>query len=95
LPALLAGCLWPVPNAVAQEPDPEPFGAEDHAAEDDPVHIPEPMIFDLVRGLGAQQGELEAVKLAAQATLGTAFESRFVHGTSSSPSSCVTTGSGS
>ncbi len=37
----------------------EPFGAEDHGAEDNTPSIPEPMVFDLVRGLGAHQGELE------------------------------------
>jgi len=28
------------------------------------VHIPEPLMFDLVRGLGARQGELEVNSLA-------------------------------
>ncbi len=28
------------------------------------VHIPEPMVFDLVRGLGAKQGEFETDDLA-------------------------------
>lgn len=37
----------------------EPFGAEDPAAEDDRPRIPEPMVFDLVRPLGAKRGELE------------------------------------
>lgn len=37
----------------------EPFGAEDFGARDDAVHIPEPLVFDLVRGLGAHRGELE------------------------------------
>lgn len=37
----------------------EPFGAEDKGAEDNIPSIPEPMVFDLVRGLGAHAGELE------------------------------------
>ena len=40
------------------EPD-EPRGAEDYRAETHTVRIPEPMVFDLVRGLGAKQGEVE------------------------------------
>jgi len=37
----------------------EPFGAEDKSAEDDVPRIPEPLVFDLVRPLGAKQGEFE------------------------------------
>ncbi len=37
----------------------EPFGAEDKGAEDNVPLIPEPMVFDLVRGLGAHRGEFE------------------------------------
>ncbi len=37
----------------------EPFGAEDASAEDDVPRIPEPMVFDLVRPLGARRGEFE------------------------------------
>jgi hypothetical protein len=37
----------------------EPLGAEDYYAEDDSPRIPEPMVFDLVRPLGARQGEME------------------------------------
>jgi hypothetical protein len=39
--------------------DIEPWGAEDAASEDDQPRIPEPMVFDLMRPLGAHQGELE------------------------------------
>lgn len=42
----------------------EPFGAEDPHAEDDIPRIPEPMVFDLVRPLGARRGELEINTLA-------------------------------
>ena len=37
----------------------EPFGAEDGGADRHAVLIPEPMVFDLVRPLGAVKGELE------------------------------------
>ena len=37
----------------------EPFGAEDRGAESHIPSIPEPMVFDLVRGLGARRGECE------------------------------------
>lgn len=40
--------------------DIEPWGAEDASSEDDQPRIPEPMVFDLMRPLGAHQGELEA-----------------------------------
>jgi hypothetical protein len=104
----------------------EPLGAEDFGAQDSIVHIPQPMVFDMVRGLGAHRGELEinvlgqfpirssdsratvwapeiegaildglalvlefpfegneleAYKVAAQWTFGTAFENQFIHGT--------------
>lgn len=42
----------------------EPLGAEDPHAEDDTPRIPEPMVFDLVRPLGARQGEFEVNTLA-------------------------------
>lgn len=42
----------------------EPLGAEDPHAEDDVPRIPEPMVFDLVRPLGARQGEFEVNTLA-------------------------------
>lgn len=47
------------------DPD-EPYGAEDYGSEDNAVHIPEPMVFDLVRGLGAHRGELEVNVLVEQ-----------------------------
>jgi len=37
----------------------EPFGAEEARAHDDKPHIPEPLVFDLVRPLGASRGEWE------------------------------------
>lgn len=37
----------------------EPFGAEDRGMEDNSPSIPEPLFFDLVRGLGAHKGEFE------------------------------------
>ena len=42
----------------------EPFGAEDKGAEDNVPIIPEPLVFDLIRSLGAQRGEFEANVLA-------------------------------
>lgn len=42
-----------------RRPQSEPFGAEDKGAEDNIPSIPEPMVFDLVRGLGAHRGEFE------------------------------------
>lgn len=70
--ALLAlACCW-LARAAAQEEMPwetsprfrlfdgaEPFGAEDPAVEGREPRIPEPMVFDLVRPLGALRGELE------------------------------------
>jgi len=44
----------------------EPFGAEEASAEDDQPRIPEPMVFDLVRPLGARRGELEINTLLIQ-----------------------------
>jgi hypothetical protein len=38
---------------------PEPFGAEELYDGDDSPRIPEPMVFDLVRPLGAKRGEAE------------------------------------
>ncbi len=57
LRSALATLVCIVPTASAQ--DIEPFGAEDFASEKRVVHIPEPMVFDLVRSLGAHQGEFE------------------------------------
>jgi len=52
----------------AENPSPpldiEPFGAEELQAEDDSPHIPEPLVFDLVRPLGAKRGEFEINTLA-------------------------------
>lgn len=46
-----------VSNALGQAV--EPFGAEDGGADTHANLIPEPMVFDLVRPLGAVKGELE------------------------------------
>lgn len=43
---------------------PEPFGAEELFDGDDMPRIPEPMVFDLVRPLGARRGEAEFNALA-------------------------------
>lgn len=43
---------------------PDPFGAEGYGSEAHLPRIPEPMVFDLVRPLGARQGELEVNTLA-------------------------------
>jgi hypothetical protein len=53
----------PTPGMVADPPmtylsSPPPRGVEDIDYRDGP-RIPEPMVFDLVRGLGARRGELE------------------------------------
>jgi len=37
----------------------EPLGADELRAHDDRPHIPEPLVFDLVRPLGAHRGEFE------------------------------------
>ena len=50
--------------APAERESHEPRGAEDFGSEDDSPLIPEPMIFDMVRGLGAEKGEFEANVLA-------------------------------
>ena len=55
--ALLVVTLAGPAGVSAQEA--EPFGAEDGGAEDLVPIIPEPMVFDLVRPLGAEKGELE------------------------------------
>jgi hypothetical protein len=55
--ALLVLLLAAPASARAQEA--EPFGAEDGGAEAHAPIIPEPMVFDLVRPLGAKKGELE------------------------------------
>ncbi len=47
------------PNMRQDDDHQEPRGAEDYRAEDSVVRIAEPMVFDLVRGLGAEQGEVE------------------------------------
>lgn len=46
---------WFEPSELADDP----FGAEDKGMEDNTPSIPEPMVFDLVRGLGADKGECE------------------------------------
>ncbi len=43
----------------ARSQETEPFGAEDGGSEAHAPIIPEPMVFDLVRPLGAKKGELE------------------------------------
>jgi hypothetical protein len=48
-----------IPPGVADEGAAEPWGAEDQSAEDDRPRIPEPMVFDLIRPLGARRGEFE------------------------------------
>jgi hypothetical protein len=45
-------------------PEFEPFGAEDAGAQHNAPRIPEPLVFDLVRPLGARRGELEINTLA-------------------------------
>ncbi len=58
----------------------EPFGAEDFGSEDNIPSIPEPMVFDLVRGLGADRGEFEVNVLSlfpvnrSRATSATSFD---------------------
>jgi hypothetical protein len=47
------------PSGVADNDSAEPWGAEDQSAEDDRPRIPEPMVFDLIRPLGARRGEFE------------------------------------
>jgi len=42
----------------------EPFGSEDFASSGHAVRVPEPLLFDLVRPLGAKRGELEFNTLA-------------------------------
>lgn len=48
-----------VPGASGSAQESRPHGAQVHQDEAAAVHIPEPMVFDLVRGLGAVQGEAE------------------------------------
>lgn len=57
-PSVLASPQKP-PAQDAVSGDTDPWGAEDKASEDDLPRIPEPMVFDLMRPLGAHQGELE------------------------------------
>ncbi len=72
LPWVLAGCvlscLLPIAvsaQGVARETeDPELAGGNGALAHRQRPHIPEPMFFDLVRPLGARQGELEVNTLA-------------------------------
>lgn len=42
----------------------DPFGSEDFGASAHSVRVPEPLLFDLVRPLGAKRGELEINTLA-------------------------------
>ena len=58
-PALMVAVLF---TGQGRATEPEPYGAED--LHDILTHIPEPMIFDLVRPLGARKGELETNVLA-------------------------------
>ncbi len=46
------------------QPTAEPFGAEDFGGQGRKPRIAEPMVFDLVRPLGAERGELEVNNLA-------------------------------
>jgi hypothetical protein len=46
-------------EAYVRRSPPERFGAEELRAHDDLPHIPEPMVFDLVRPLGARRVEFE------------------------------------
>ena len=48
-----------VPGASGTAQESRPRGAQVHQDEAAVVRIPEPMVFDLVRGLGAVQGEAE------------------------------------
>ncbi len=48
-----------VPGASGTAQESRPRDAQLHQDETAVVHIPEPMVFDLVRGLGAKQGEAE------------------------------------
>jgi hypothetical protein len=50
-------------EATAEDPR-EPRGAEDFGSQEAVPLIPEPMVFDMVRGLGAEKGEFEANVLA-------------------------------
>ncbi len=43
----------------------EPLGAERFSTENDPIRVPEPLLFDLVRPLGARQGKVEFNTLAS------------------------------
>ncbi|QDT52810.1 hypothetical protein Pan44_08230 [Caulifigura coniformis] len=53
------GHLFPVQDDPAQDRWLDAIGAEDKGAESHHPRIPEPMVFDLVRPLGAKKGELE------------------------------------
>ena len=64
-----------VPLAQSQEQEPE----RDFGAEDDPVLIPEPMVFGLVRGLGADKGELEVNVLGSSRSKAPTLERRSGH----------------
>lgn len=52
------------PFSLSRRNWPEPFGAEELFDGDDAPRIPEPMVFDLVRPLGARRGEAEVNTLA-------------------------------
>lgn len=63
--AVLVLVLEPLAStSTAAENASEPYGAEDFGAQQHTVRIPEPLVFDLVRPLGALQGELEVNNLA-------------------------------
>lgn len=58
-PALATDTAWLRPRPSDRAAGGEPWGAEDDTSEDDRPRIPEPMLFDLMRPLGARRGELE------------------------------------
>lgn len=63
-PDFLNGIDWPFSTLPAPSFTGEPFGAEELRDYDNTPRIPEPMVFDLVRPLGAQKGEAEVNVLA-------------------------------
>lgn len=63
LASVVFAALLALPCAGAEAGD-DPRGAEDPYVADDAVRLPEPLVFDLVRGLGARRGELEVNVLA-------------------------------
>lgn len=57
--ALLVFLAIPAAPCFGSDSGSELRGAEGPHAAEHTVHIPEPLVFDLVRGLGARRGELE------------------------------------